>query len=1498
MINNMSVCNSCSQPAAIYCEHCKFSFCQKHTIYHNELHKDHPVIQVSNISFAKKKKNPRIKKLLKKEMVHSKKEIYFSLLCSQAVYLPRDEITEFFQSCQEKHSFIQVEKTCKGFVEFLLASTESELFISFHIQNPMAVLSDFHSASDNQFINSNEHKQLFSSEIHKSSGFLSSIHPGLYSIVSSFPIADFLELSEKKKIIFCGHSLNGSLAHLSAISAILLIQNLLEDYESKSVLSIGFGSPFFCTRSVWDYLEENSIPNQILTIVNDRDCYMNLMNYCMDYFYISMANNLPEEDEIILENLSNNLQSYLQSTGNFNLNNVDLRKKVDKPIKHLDKIFKKLEKKEIDSFGRFLFFDFSSKTFSSDIIHDFDPKKIKKRMNVFEINGPNIKQHSIMNYGKAVVQMFKLRKIFKRYKWGTKKKKKNENFQPILDFKDNKIIRPNINYVTLCRGLRHVKKSAKKYSYKNLQIILTGEHLSFIRALRSEKWSPKDKNSPIKIHGYRFIKETKVRRSDTDHQNSICFEFEPIEILHKNQQMNQDNNNDEDNNDFDDDDENNFENEKYEINKNPKNNINSKYERKDKKVKRKRKGNGKNNRNRKNINEKDIWRGRKREKERKKEKGRKKLKERGKGNKKGKKNTNENENQGKIMNTKKDQEKLKKNLHFSELVDQGFITISIRTYFDEELLIPQKKIKTDKTSNLAGDILRNSTITLDLFYDSFKSALFEMLSDDKGEGGEKNIDSSTTETYTTTENEFINKKIKNNKLSFSYENEEFDSKTDESKNKKNKSKKEKGMGRKTKREGKGKGKGNNGKGKTGGESGESGDELEKEREKGKENGNQMTGKVKGKNGKRNTGGESGESGESGDELEKEGETGKEQKSNDGQKKEKKYKTVIFRTLYDLEKIIFPKEHSILKRHVKKYQDSTIDIIPKCFKKVKKRLKRIYEFLDGDIMLQYKLGFMKQVLCNGIAFAGGIIGGIGGILQKPVKTIYEMGKNVYKDVGGGFLGVVSSILVGVFSIPGAFGGGIPSGLVLGSRAVGKNTKMYLKKKVTKSEKANVYKVRLQFILQSLFDIETETPVNFMSVLEMEDQIVENIISKIQNKDQVEDFFKQKPIFEKLAKESQKLLLRFIRCVLRVNQLRRLQINKVYIGVLGMQNAGKSTLIYEGFGFDANRGITDSGRTTTITSYPIGNGIFLLDYPGFYDPDQQARKLAKLLNFIPKIFIFVGRAGVVDKNSIKCVKPLLKRTRSIYVCLNKIDLQPDLIHEKGTKKYILKNERKVLAQRLGTNVHFTTFTNKAQYNYSPDISGPHDVRNWAISQTIKTLRIKDTKEKRLIRNLFNKNILNKNIEFKNTNSINIHQKLQNYGKSISPPKKIGSISNFPIGEINRPLLDSDGNDSIDSENLEVSSSDTSDEKELIIRPQNQQSEDSQNTIYSENISNFNSMNDDDDTDDEVDTSDDEDDDNFDDIVDDVSETRTQSKVGEDEMSDVNLDSDEQKDKNFIY
>ncbi|KAJ6227489.1 alpha/beta-hydrolases superfamily protein [Anaeramoeba flamelloides] len=1424
MTNNMSVCNSCNQPAAIYCEQCKTSFCQQHKMVHDMLFKDHPVIQVSNISYENEEKTNIIKKLSRKEKVHSKKEIYFSLLCSQAVYLPREEITEFFQQHQENHSFTHVEKTCKGFVEFLLASTESELFISFHIQDPMAVLSDFHSARDNEFMNSKEHEKLFSSEIQKSSEFLSSIHPGLYSLVSSFPIADFLELSENKKIIFCGHSLNGSLAHLSAISAILLIQNLLEDYESESVLSIGFGSPFFCTRSMWDYLEENSIHNQILTIVNDRDCYMNLLNYCVNYFYISKTYNLLEEYEITLEKFSHNLQSYFQSNGDFNLNNVDLRNEVDKPIKELDQLFEEFEKKEMSSFGRFIFFDFSSKMLSSEMIHNFDPKEIKKRINVFEINGPNIKQHSIMNYSKAVIQSFKLQKIIKKHKWGTKKKK-NENSQPILDFKDNNVIRPNINYVTLRRGLRHVKKSSKKYSYKNLQIIFTGTHLSFIRVSRSDKWKPNDEKSPIKINGFRFIKETTVRRSDTDHQNSICYEFEPIEIIKKNQQTNRDNNNNgEDNNDNEDENENNSEKEKFKANKskNKKNSINPKDERK-----KKRKGKG----------------------------GEQMVRGKGKGTES--RNQRKNTNRKQATTTKKEQEELKKKLHFSELINQGIITISIKTYFDEELLIPKEKIKTDKTSNLAGEILRNSTITLDLFYDSFKSALFEMLSDDKEERGANNIDSSTTDTNTTTENEYKIKKIKNKK-SFSLSNEEIYSKIDELDNQKKERKQVKGGG-KGKNE-----KGNGGEGKGG--------KAKKEIEQGK-NGKGRTG----------TGGEKGKESQI-----------KDQK---GQKKEKNYNSVVFRTLFDLEKIIFPKENSILKHHIEKYKDYTIDIIPECFKKVKTRLKRIYEFLDGDIRLQYKLGFMKQVLCNGIAFAGGIIGGIGGIIQKPVKTIYEIGKNVYKDTGGGFLGVVSSVLVGVFSIPGAFGGGIPIGLGSGSRLVGKNTMSYLKKKVTKFEKANVYKVRLQFIIQSLLGIKTLNPINFMTVLEMEDHIVKYVSSKIQRKDQLERFFKQKPIFQKLAKESQELLLRFIRCIFRVNQLRRLQINKVYIGVLGMQNAGKSTLIHEAFGFDTKRGITDGCRTITITSHPIGDGIFILDYPGFYDPDKQARKLAKLLNFIPKIFIFVGRAGVVDQTSIKCVKPLLKRTRSIYVCLNKIDLQPDLIYEKGTKKYILKNERKLLAQRLGIDVHFTTFTNKDKYKYSVDIQGPHDVRNWAINQTIKTLQIKDSKEKRMISNLFNKNIINKNNEFNITNNINIHQNIQNNGNLVSPPKKIGSLSTVSFSYINHPSLDSSVNDSIGSESLEVSSLDTGDEKQLIIGSINQNSKEFQINNYSKNISHLDSIDDDVDDDDEVDTSDDDVVDNVDDDVDDLSEIRTQSKVDEDEMSDVNLDSDDEKDKIFI-
>jgi hypothetical protein len=105
------------------------------------------------------------------------------------------------------------------------------------------------------------------------------VHKGFSKRASELPydtlMNEFKTTNEyRKRLIFTGHSLGGSVAHLCAIF------NLANKSfkENPPIYSIAFGSPFCGNRTVAEDLIKRNLNNHFLTIINSSDIVPNLLN--------------------------------------------------------------------------------------------------------------------------------------------------------------------------------------------------------------------------------------------------------------------------------------------------------------------------------------------------------------------------------------------------------------------------------------------------------------------------------------------------------------------------------------------------------------------------------------------------------------------------------------------------------------------------------------------------------------------------------------------------------------------------------------------------------------------------------------------------------------------------------------------------------------------------------------------------------------------------------------------------------------------------------------------------------------------------------------------------------------------------------------------------------------------------------------------------------------------------------------------------------------------
>ena len=125
---------------------------------------------------------------------------------------------------------------------------------------------------------------------------------------------------------------------------------------------------------------------------------------------------------------------------------------------------------------------------------------------------------------------------------------------------------------------------------------------------------------------------------------------------------------------------------------------------------------------------------------------------------------------------------------------------------------------------------------------------------------------------------------------------------------------------------------------------------------------------------------------------------------------------------------------------------------------------------------------------------------------------------------------------------------------------------------------------------------------------------------------------------------------------ITSIREIYSKQFFVGFVGPQNAGKSTLMNKLFHIDAKTGMLT--HTTEMTTYPVAENVFAIDFPGSNSVDIEHKRFFSEFGQLADLFVVVNQYnGSVDATLIENVKAAysLRRqaglsTKTLF-CLNK-------------------------------------------------------------------------------------------------------------------------------------------------------------------------------------------------------------------------------------------------------
>ena len=131
---------------------------------------------------------------------------------------------------------------------------------------------------------------------------------------------------------------------------------------------------------------------------------------------------------------------------------------------------------------------------------------------------------------------------------------------------------------------------------------------------------------------------------------------------------------------------------------------------------------------------------------------------------------------------------------------------------------------------------------------------------------------------------------------------------------------------------------------------------------------------------------------------------------------------------------------------------------------------------------------------------------------------------------------------------------------------------------------------------------------------------------------------------------------------ISSIREIYSKQFFVGFVGPQNAGKSTLLNKLF--DTKAGTGYRKHTTEMTTYTVADNVFAIDFPGSNSLDIEHKKFFSEYGQLANLFVVVNQYnGSVDQTLVENVKAAYSMRRQAGMstktlfCLNKCGLIND-------------------------------------------------------------------------------------------------------------------------------------------------------------------------------------------------------------------------------------------------
>eukprot|EP00092_Neocalanus_flemingeri_P054092 GFUD01063690.1.p1 GENE.GFUD01063690.1~~GFUD01063690.1.p1 ORF type:complete len:531 (+),score=116.79 GFUD01063690.1:144-1736(+) len=184
--------------------------------------------------------------------------------------------------------------------------------------------------------------------------------------------------------------------------------------------------------------------------------------------------------------------------------------------------------------------------------------------------------------------------------------------------------------------------------------------------------------------------------------------------------------------------------------------------------------------------------------------------------------------------------------------------------------------------------------------------------------------------------------------------------------------------------------------------------------------------------------------------------------------------------------------------------------------------------------------------------------------------------------------------------------------------------------------------------------------------------ERIIALLQNKTHI--FSNPGLLFLDLVARSRHAVLSRMEIFHSVHDIRILYSKQCFIGFVGPQNAGKSTLINSLFGRTAEVGMRN--HTEEPTRYEVADNIFAIDFPGSDSLEDHSQRF-KEFGFMNNLFIYVmpyngtpSQSLVANvRNAYRMEMVSGKASKTIF-CINKSAMGNDEVFDDSYKKQFVE------------------------------------------------------------------------------------------------------------------------------------------------------------------------------------------------------------------------------------